>query len=62
MVLSPAHWMMLSDHFGKDDHKVMHLTLSNIHLDDDNVEHFCKVRSLLRKIINSLMMVGHLTC
>ena len=43
MVLSPEHWIMLSDSLSNDDLKVKHLTLANIHLDDPNVKEFCKV-------------------
>ena len=46
MVLSPAHWIMLSDNLSNDDLKVKHLSLANIHLDDDNVKHYCKVGAM----------------
>ena len=42
MVLSPDQWTMLSDNLN-DDLKVKHLSLANIHLDDDNVKQYCKV-------------------
>ena len=43
MVLSPGHWIMLSEGLNNDDLMVNHLTLANIHLDDANVKEFCKV-------------------
>ena len=43
MVLSPEHWTLLGESLSKDDHKVTHLGLVNIHLDDANVEQYCKV-------------------
>ena len=43
MILQPDHWHLLSQNLGKDDHQVKHLTLCNIHLDDQNVESFSKV-------------------
>lgn len=49
MVLSPAHWIMLSDNLSNDDLKVKHLSLANIHLDDDNVKQYCKVGALSEK-------------
>ena len=51
MVLTPEHWTTLVEYLDKDDHKVMHLSLFNIHIDDQNVQMYSQVLSKVRKII-----------
>ena len=56
MVLSPEHWTTLAEYLDKDDHKVKHLSLFNIHIDDQNVQMYSQVLSKVRKIISTMCL------
>ena len=43
--MTPKHWSHLSEALESEKSKVEKLTLCNIHIDDENVETFCKVAS-----------------